>query len=242
VAAENLLRKFHHVNVYALLLLSEDGTNPRNQGIAERTAAAMARIQAGLSFIEPEILRLPDGTIKQCLREEPGLLPFRRNLEMTLRNKPYVLSRETEEILASSGEIMKARHMLYNRTKSSDMRFCSAKDSSGWEVPVSFATYEVTLEESPDTTLRRNAFSSFTCGISAYKNVLYKLNGAPSTYRGERHRNTCVVTPWPAARPRFLFTAGSIPRPAACKASPTACRAPLAPSSAPAGLLNTLGN
>ena len=58
-AAENLLRKFYHANTYAMLLLSGDGTNPANQAIAGRAAAAMARVQAGLSFIEPEILELP---------------------------------------------------------------------------------------------------------------------------------------------------------------------------------------
>jgi hypothetical protein len=67
---------------------------------------------------------------------------------------------------------MKAPYMLYNRTKSSDMRFEPVTDSRGRKVPVSFATYEVMLEKSPDTTLRRNAFLSFTRGISAYQNVL----------------------------------------------------------------------
>jgi oligoendopeptidase F len=177
-AAENLLREFSNVNTYATLLLSGDGTNPANQAIAGRAAAAMARVQAGLSFIEPEILELPEGAIEQYLTAEPSLWPFRRNLEKTLSNKPYVLSPEAEKILASLGEIMKAPHMLYNRTKSSDMRFEPATDSAGREVPVSFATYEVILEKSPDATLRRNAFLSFARGISAYQNVLGGTFGA----------------------------------------------------------------
>ena len=171
-AAEDLLRKFFNVNTYATLRLSGDGTNPANQAIAGRAAAAMARVQAGLSFIEPEILALPDGTIAQYLTAEPGLRPFKRNLKQILSNKPYVLSPEAEKVLASLGEVMKAPHMLYNRTKSSDMRFEPVTDSTGRKVPVSFATYEVMLEKSPDVTLRRNAFLSFTRGISAYQNVL----------------------------------------------------------------------
>ena len=171
-AAENLVRKSYHVDLYAGLLLASDGTNPANQAIAGRAAAAKARVEAGLSFIEPEILGLPDGTVEQYLAAEPRLEPFRRNLEKIISNKPYVLSPETEEVLASLGEITKAPYMLYNRTKSSDMRFEPVTDSSGHEVPVSFATYEVMLEKSPDTALRHNAFLSFTKGISAYQNVL----------------------------------------------------------------------
>ena len=171
-AAENLMRKYYHVNLYAHLLLSCDGTNPENQAIAGRSAATGARVRAGLSFIEPEILRLPDGTIEQYLEAEPGLEPFRRNLEKTISDKPHVLSMQTEAVLASLDEVMKAPHMLYNRTKSSDMRFEPVTDSTGREVPVSFATYEVMLEKSPDTTLRRNAFQSFARGLCAYQNVL----------------------------------------------------------------------
>jgi oligoendopeptidase F len=171
-AAENLIRKFYHVELYASLLLASDGTNPANQAIAGRAAAAKARVEAGLSFIEAELLRLPDGAVEQWLATEPRLEAFRRNLEKIVSNKPYVLSPETEEVLASLGEIMKAPYMLYNRTKSSDMRFEPVIDSTGRKVPVSFATYEVMLEKSPDTTLRRNAFLSFTRGISAYQNVL----------------------------------------------------------------------
>ena len=171
-AAENLMREFYHVNLYAHLLLSGDGTNPDNQAIAGRSAATGARVRAGLSFIEPEILGLPDGTIEQYLAAEPGLKPFRRDLEKIISDKPHVLSMQTEAVLASLDEVMKAPQMLYNRTKSSDMHFEPVTDSTGHEVPVSFATYEVMLENSPDTTLRRNAFQSFTRGISAYQNVL----------------------------------------------------------------------
>ncbi len=171
-AAENLMRKFYHIELYASLLLASDGTNPTNQAIAGRAASAKAHVEAGLSFIEPEILGLPDGAVEQYIAAEPRLEPFRRNLERITGNKPYVLSLETEEVLASLDEIMKAPYMLYNRTKSSDMRFEAVTDSTGQKVPVSFATYEVMLEKSPDTTLRRNAFASFTRGISAYQNVL----------------------------------------------------------------------
>jgi oligoendopeptidase F len=171
-AAETLERRFYHVDLYAYLLLAADGTNPANQAIAGRATAAGARVGAGLSFIEPELLGLSGEVVKQYLEVEPGLRPFRRLLEKTLANKPFVLSLETEATLAALGEVMGAPYTLYERAKSSDMSFKPVSDSSGREVPVSFATYEVMLEKSPDTTLRRNAFASFTEGISAYQNIL----------------------------------------------------------------------
>ncbi len=74
--------------------------------------------------------------------------------------------------------------MLYERAKSSDMHFDSVVDSEGKETPVSFATYEVMLEKSPDVTLRRNAYASFTEGLKKYRNVL------GGTFGGRRSKRT----------------------------------------------------
>ncbi len=171
-AAENLIRRAAPVGLYAYLRLAEDGSNPANQAMMGRSAAMQAQIGAALAFIEPEVLSLPAGTVERYLKEEPRLHPFRRRLERILDDKPYVLTFETEAALAMLGEVMNAPQMLYERAKSSDMHFDSVVDSEGKETPVSFATYEVMLEKSPDVTLRRNAYASFTEGLKKYRNVL----------------------------------------------------------------------
>ena len=171
-AAENLMRKAAPVGLYAHLRLAEDGTNPANQAMAGRVAAMYAKIGAALSFLQPEVLSLPDGTVERYLEEEPRLQPFKRRLELVLADKPYVLTFETEAALAMLGEVMNAPQMLYERAKSSDMKFEAVSDGEGRTVPVSFATYEVMLEKSPDTVLRRNAYASFANGLSQYQNVL----------------------------------------------------------------------
>ena len=171
-ASDTLGRRVLPAVLYARLRLAEDGTAPANQAMAGRAAAAMARVEAAVAFMRPEILSLPDGTVQRYLSEEPRLEPFRRHIERILADKPHVLSAQTEAVLASLSEVMQAPQMLYGRAKSSDMRFDPVTDSAGREVPLSFATYETSLEKSADTTLRRNAWGSFTRGLAAYQNVL----------------------------------------------------------------------
>ncbi len=170
-ALEDLQKQFIKVMSYASLNLSSDGTSPANQVAAGRVAALAAKMQAATSFIRTESLALPDGTLERYLATEPGLASFRRTIERMLEEKPHVLNAQTEMALAALGEVLDAPSLIYNRSKSSDMTFEPITDSQGNQHPMSFAGYEGRYERSADTTLRRNAYASFTKGLNAYKNT-----------------------------------------------------------------------
>lgn len=177
-AVEQLMLRMLRVGTYAFLRFSEDGSNPGNQAMMGRVSSVQAQMGALIAFIQPEILVLPDGTVERYLEDEPRLAPFRRHLEQILSNKPYVLSRETEAALAALGEVFGAPNTIYQLGKSGDMTFEPVQDSKGQETPVSFATYEETLELAADAVLRRNAYSSFSKGLKRYENSFGGTFGA----------------------------------------------------------------
>ena len=177
-ATEQLMMRMLRVGTYAYLRFSEDGSSPINQGMMGRVSSAQAQIGAAIAFLQPEILALPDGTVERYLQEEPRLAPFGRRLEQILSNKPYVLSHETEAALAALGEVFSAPNTIYQLGKSGDMTFESVRDSKGQETPVSFATYEETLELSPEASLRRSAYLSFSDGLKRYRNTFGGTFGA----------------------------------------------------------------
>ncbi len=170
-AQEALLVRVMRVLTYASLHNSEDGTNPVNQANSGRVAAMHATIGAALSFIDSEILSLPDGTVERYWQEEPGLDSLRKNLTELLETKSHTLSPETERALASLGEVFGAPYTIYQRGKSSDMQFAPITDTDGSDLPMSFALYEHGYEESPDTALRRKAYASFVTTLERYKNT-----------------------------------------------------------------------
>lgn len=51
-AAENLIRKFYHVELYAGLLLASDGTNPANQAIAGRLLLQKPVLRLGYPLLK----------------------------------------------------------------------------------------------------------------------------------------------------------------------------------------------
>lgn len=170
-AQEALSLRLTRVMTFASLRLSEDGSDAEKQSDSERLSGVMARIHAALSFIDSEILALPDGVVERYLQEEPGLADFRKWLHELLERKPHQLSAETERVLASLGPVFGAPYTIYSRAKASDMAFAPITDSTGQEHPMSLALYEDHYEELPDTELRHKAYDSFVGTLKHYQNT-----------------------------------------------------------------------
>ena len=170
-AVEALQQRFIRVGSYAHLRNAQDGTNPQHQAAMAQIAALGSRLGASLSFVDSEILQLPEGRVEQYLQGEPGLAVHRVYLQDLLELRPHRLAAESEQLLAALGEVLGAPAMIYNRSKSSDMQFAPFADAAGAALPNSFNLYESSYEGHEDTTVRRGAWKSFSDGLRAYNNT-----------------------------------------------------------------------
>ncbi|MDP4171545.1 MAG: oligoendopeptidase F [Bacillota bacterium] len=170
-AQEQLYLKMIKAYTYASLRQSTDGTDPANQANSAKISALFTKMNAELSFIDSEILELPDGTVEKFIEEEASLKPFQKSLQVLLETKKHKLSPETEEALAALGEVHGAPYKIYEMSKLADMQFSSIEDEEGNELPVSFALFENRYEFSADTDVRRKAYKSFVHTLSQYKNT-----------------------------------------------------------------------
>ncbi|MFP7470269.1 oligoendopeptidase F [Niallia taxi] len=171
-AQEALLESIVLISTYASLKQSEDGTNPENQANSSLFAAFNAKAAGTMSFIQSEILEMPEELIAQFLKEEQKLAVYSRNIQKILAAKKYALSSETEKVLASLGQIHASPYLVYQSSKLADMSFASIEDNNGAELPVSFALFEDVYEFSPDPEIRRNAYKSFTDTLASYNNTI----------------------------------------------------------------------
>jgi oligoendopeptidase F len=204
-ARDALLARLHRAWAFANLRLAEDGTDPARQSDAAHAAAAGARIEAALKFVDTEILALPEGTVEAWLRAEPLLQVHRTMLDDLLALKPHMLSAETERVLASLGEVLDAPYTTYDRAKTSDMRF-EPFTVAGTSHPNSFNLYEWTYETSPDTQVRRAAWQSFCKGLAAYQNTF------AATFGTEVSKNLVLAKARGyASAERFLLHAHKVP-------------------------------
>jgi oligoendopeptidase F len=170
-AQEKLYMRITKAGTYASLRKSADGTDPANQADVSKFSSLYTKVNAALSFIDSEILALPEGTVEQYIQEQSELEPYRKNLFELLETKKHKLSPETEEALAALGEVHSAPYKIYEMSKLADMQFAPIEDKDGNELPVSFALFEDRYEFSADTDVRRKAYESFVNTLEQYKNT-----------------------------------------------------------------------
>lgn len=157
---------------YSRLCQAQDGKNPQYLANAAKTSDVGASMDSSLSFIESEILDIPEAVLTKFLQEEPGLQVYERSLTRLMESKPHRLSPETERVLASLGTVLSAPYRIYLRGKLSDMTFQPVQNQSGQELPLSFNLFETSYELSPDTTLRRAAYEEFCNSLQGSKHTI----------------------------------------------------------------------
>ena len=81
---------------YAARVSDVDTGNAENQKLIMTARTKYVQISEKLSFIDPELLELPDGSIDKFCAEKPELEYYRRALNEKLRFKAHMLSPEME--------------------------------------------------------------------------------------------------------------------------------------------------
>ena len=167
-AVETVQARLMRVGTFAHLRNAQDGTNPQYQAAIARVAALHARVAAGTSFVDSEILAFPDGLLERFRADEPGLAVFKVHLDDLLELRPHRLGADTERVLASLGEVLQAPYMIYSRSKAGDVQFAPFMDAAGTVYANSVNGFESNFETHGDTSVRRNAWASFSAGLKAY--------------------------------------------------------------------------
>ena len=85
---------FERIYVYANEKLHEDMGNPVQQKLAGETDVLRNRYGAMISWIEPEIVRIPEVILEKFYEDEPRLLKYRIFLQRILQAKAHTLSSE----------------------------------------------------------------------------------------------------------------------------------------------------
>lgn len=186
-AEEDLQAQLVRVATFARLRMAQDGTNPASQSAVSRVAALQARVEADTSFIDAEILALSDGQLAEMKAAAPGLDEFSVRLQDLLGARAHRLSPETERVLAALGEVLGAPYMIYGRSKFGDIRFEPFSDENGAVIANSINGFESNFEQHASTTVRRNAWASFSAGLKAYHNTY------AATFATETHKNVAMA-------------------------------------------------
>jgi oligoendopeptidase F len=159
------------LHVYASMVHDVDTTDPRGQALTGRVDGLWARFGAASAFIAPEMLQVAAETLQRWRDTVPGLAPYRRQIDETLRLRDHVRSAEVEAVLAEMTEVRGAASEIAGLLRNADMRFTTILDDEGKRIRLSEGLYRKLLE-SDNRRVRRSAFRGIMGAYGRYKNTL----------------------------------------------------------------------
>jgi oligoendopeptidase F len=154
---DDIFKELERLYVYASMRKDEDTTNSTYQAMSDRAMQLYVRAATVSSFIEPEILALPQTTLDQFLRETPGLELYRQQLEDLSRKRAHIRSAEIEAVLAAAGEIAESPGSIFTMIDNADLKLPTIKNEKGEEVELTKGNYQVFIH-SKDRRVRKDAF------------------------------------------------------------------------------------
>ena len=160
-----------NVYVYANQKNHEDMGNGTYQKMAGRAQSLMSALSDAVSFVESELLEIPQETIQKFLEEKQELGLYKRYINEKFREKEHILSKEMEAVLAKAYELGRAPQNIFQMFNNADIDFGTVHDEDGREVQLSHGRY-IQFLESKDVNVRREAFETLYEAYEKHRNTL----------------------------------------------------------------------
>ncbi len=168
---QEISRRASVVHLYAFMHHSCDTTDQAYARMSGRAGALSGRVNAALSFFEPELLAMGREKLEQWLNLEPRLAQYEHYIDDLFRRQQHVRSAEVEEVLGLLVEPFIALRQTGDLLTNADLKFKPAVSSTGREEAVAQSTINGLLN-SPDRALRKTAWQHYADGYLSMKNTL----------------------------------------------------------------------
>jgi oligoendopeptidase F len=163
-------RQGERLGTYAHLKTTEDMAASEYQRMLGRYEHAATLAAEASSFIRPEILSLPEKTLKEYGEAKP-LQRFRLPLERLIRYKPHTLGQGEEKLLAMQSEMAGAASRVFRQLTDADLKFGMCRNEKGESVELSHSSFASFLR-SPSRNVRRRAFHQYYEQFKLHENSL----------------------------------------------------------------------
>ena len=190
--SDELNQLLEKVYVYANQRLHENTDNGTYQNLASQAQGLLVELSENLSFVEPELMELPDGTIEAFLDENEELSAYRQYFENIIRQKKHVLPTEQEQLLAAMGDVAEGPKDIFSMFNNADIRFPEITGEDGHPVQVTHGRY-MSLMQSRNRQVRKDAFEAMYGVYGDWRNTLaamYRANVKQEAFLAKAHKYT----------------------------------------------------
>lgn len=146
--------------VYINMKLHEDTRVGENQELSGNLDIILTVINEKTSFFIPELLESDYSLVEEYISKNKELKRFEFLLEIIFNEKEHILSKELEEVMSRTGNMLSTPDNVYSVLNDADLVFEKIKDENGKLVELTKANYH-NFSISKDRKLRKKAFNTF---------------------------------------------------------------------------------
>ena len=181
--------------VYAYMKQDEDTRVSGYQELGSKIGALNAQFGSIESYINPEILQIPDEKLMGYVDSDPKLEEYRFYIEDLVRSKEHILSPEEERILALAGNATMGTRNIFRMMYNADVKFPTIIDPDGNEIEITRQRIQEILK-SPHRDFRREGHKKYNEALYDYFNsfgaILASTVNNNWFYAQARNYNTCL--------------------------------------------------
>ena len=145
--------------VFINMRLHEDTRVSQYQELSGNLDIILSVINEKTSFFIPELLESDYSKIKEYISKNKELKRFEFLLEMIFNEKDHILSKEIEEVLSRTGNILSTPDNVFSNLNDADLVFDYIKDENGKKTRLTKGNYYV-FTTSKNRRVRKNAFNT----------------------------------------------------------------------------------
>lgn len=160
------------LDVYAFMRGDEDTRKSEFVALKSRMSQLEMQLSGQIAFITPELTSLSVETL-EALAADPRLSDFDYSIRSVIKEKPHVLSPETEQILSQASKVFGAPQQVFGMLNNADFPFPTIK-VDGKPVKLTHGTYGMLLQ-SPDRKVRKAAFQAY---YNEYIKLIHTITAA----------------------------------------------------------------
>ncbi len=136
----DMLRRMYRLYGYASRIYDQDARQKEGQELKSIIKKVATDTDAAMSFIEPEILRIPEARLRKWMKSRL-LADYRQYLDNIIRRRKHILPEPQERILAKAGQLASVPSDTYRVLTTVNMPYPEIKLSTGEQVKLTPAMY-----------------------------------------------------------------------------------------------------
>lgn len=142
---EQIMKRLGYLRLYAKLNRDVEMHSEHYQKMWSRYSVLKTRVEVASSFIQPEILIIPEETIQEFMDEKNELKIYAYYFETLARKKEHTLSKEEEEEMAKISQLIDNPYAVFGALVYAELPFPVIQNDKGEEIKLNRTFMESTF-------------------------------------------------------------------------------------------------